>query len=409
MKKLFAFLLTVALLVTALVGCGNNDNSTHTDPNQSPSSTNDDATTDGNEVVGGDEDSSNVEKYENAWVLVQNGDCEAAYKLFEELGDYKDAKELLERFAYMPVKMSVEDWYYTQTTEFSYNDKGLPIKLVNTVIRKNTSETTVYIYTYDENGNMLSEVKTAPDGKTYNYHYTYDNNGNLIEMNYSNSSNQTSKDVYTYDDNGVLLQYVNTNLGGRTTTCVYTYDSNGNLIKDVQTSKGSQPDSEVIMEIYEYVYDAHGNLVKEILPAIDGAPADYGNVYTYDSKGNLTKIVKVASDGKTEMYEYTYDDNSNMVKKEYTNRNNSKDVNEYTYDSEGRVIKEVSYSSENEDRKTVYDYTYDENGNLIKSATTNHAGTVTNSTEIEYKLVYFPFEMTDMVNDIIGVADRLLP
>ena len=409
MKKLLALLLTLALLATVLVGCGNKDHPPYNDPDQPPSGANGDSTTDGNETVGGDENPSYVEKYENAWVLIQNGDYEAAYKLFEELGDYKDAKEQLEHFKYMPAKMIVEDLYYTQTTEFSYTDKGLPIRLVDTISRSNnTNETNVYVYTYDDHGNMLSKIRTAPNGKTYNYYYTYDDNGNLIEMNYSNSSNQTSKDVYTYDDNGVLLQYETTNLGGRTTTCVYTYDSNGNLIKDVQTSKDSQSDSEVIVEVYEYVYDTHGNLVKEILPAIDGAHAEYGNTYTYDSQGNLTKIVKIGFDGKAETYEYTYDDASNMVKKEYTNTNNSKDIIEYTYDNEGRIIKEISYSSENEDRKTIYDHTYDANGILIKSVTTNHAGNIIDSTEIEYKLIYFPFEMTDMINDIIGITDRIL-
>ena len=408
MKKLLALFLTVALLATALMGCGNKDNPPYDDSNQLPTDTSGDSTTDGNETVDGDEISPNEEKYENAWKLIQEGNFEVAYELFEELGDYKDAKEQLKNFKHVPSEMNVEDRYYTQTTVFSYNNKGLPIKLVNTVNRTNANETNVYDYTYDDHGNMLSKVRTDPNGKTYNYHYTYDDNGNLIEMNYSTSSNQTSKDVYTYDDNGVLLQYVTTNLGGRTTTCVYTYDASGNLIKEVKTSQNSQSDSTVTVETYEYVYDTDGNLVREILPAIAGAPAEYGNTYTYDSQGNLTKVVKIHFDSKSETYEYTYDNASNVVKEEYTNINNIKDTIEYTYDSDGRLIKEISYSSENEDRKNIYDYTYDANGNLIKSVSTNHAGTVIDSTEIEYKLIYFPFEMTDMINEVIGVADRIL-
>lgn len=55
MKKLLALLLTLALLVTALVACGNNDNPPDNNPDQPPSGANGDSTTDGNETVGGDE------------------------------------------------------------------------------------------------------------------------------------------------------------------------------------------------------------------------------------------------------------------------------------------------------------------------------------------------------------------
>lgn len=55
MKKLLAILLTLVLLATALVSCGNNDNPPNNDPDQSQSGANGDSTTDGNETVGGDE------------------------------------------------------------------------------------------------------------------------------------------------------------------------------------------------------------------------------------------------------------------------------------------------------------------------------------------------------------------
>ena len=54
MKKLLALLLTLVLLATALVGCGNNNNPPDNNPDQPPSSSNGDSTTDGNETVGGD-------------------------------------------------------------------------------------------------------------------------------------------------------------------------------------------------------------------------------------------------------------------------------------------------------------------------------------------------------------------
>ena len=54
MKKLLALLLTLVLLATALVGCGNKNNPPYNDPDQPLSGANGDSTTDGNETVGGD-------------------------------------------------------------------------------------------------------------------------------------------------------------------------------------------------------------------------------------------------------------------------------------------------------------------------------------------------------------------
>ena len=61
MKKLLALLLTLVLLATALVGCGNNNNPPSNNPEQPSSSSNGDSTTDGNETVGGNETTNSNE------------------------------------------------------------------------------------------------------------------------------------------------------------------------------------------------------------------------------------------------------------------------------------------------------------------------------------------------------------
>ena len=47
------------------------------------------------------------EKYTKAYELLESGDYEAAYALFVELGDYKDATKEVAFFRYMPVSHSI--------------------------------------------------------------------------------------------------------------------------------------------------------------------------------------------------------------------------------------------------------------------------------------------------------------
>ena len=50
-------------------------------------------------------DCNNTE-YKEALSLIESGDYYAAYDILKELGDYKDSKQLLENFRYMPLLCS---------------------------------------------------------------------------------------------------------------------------------------------------------------------------------------------------------------------------------------------------------------------------------------------------------------
>ena len=50
------------------------------------------------------DEAASEEKYQEARELLANGDLAKAYKLFTELGDYKDAKKEAARFHFVPTK-----------------------------------------------------------------------------------------------------------------------------------------------------------------------------------------------------------------------------------------------------------------------------------------------------------------
>lgn len=312
---------------------------------------------------------ANEEKYQKAVEALSNGDLVEAYKLFNELGDYKDAKKKAAKFRYVPTKIKYKDnnddgkleEYMTKT--ITCNEQNLPKQVICNYTADYTGDyKETYDYTYDANGNLIKAVST------------YSNNYHITEC--------------TYDNNGNLIKQVSTNSDGSKYTSDYTYDANGNRIKKVYTRYSGDK------ETYDYTYDTDGNLIKEVITYSDGS----NNVieYTYDAKGNPIKNVETYrySDDK-HVTDYIYDASGNCIKMIRTDDGGSKDVYEYTYDASKNCIKEVHTDSSG--NKTVYDYTYDANGNRIKYEMTYSSSDFNDKSmlEIEYMLVYIDREFTD--------------
>ena len=216
-----------------------------------------------------------------------------------------------------------------------------------------------YIYIYDSNGNMTSELGEDLDGSQwlnnkYRITYTYDSNGNntsfLYEKwdksqwvnvyrttsTYDSNGNNTSflyeywdgsqwlsgqRHTYTYDSNGNNTSFLFDNWDGsqwvnvsRTTS---TYDSNGNMtLKLWERWDESQW---VSAQRYTYTYDSNGNMTLELMEDWDGSQwvGDWRTTYTYDSNGNMTYFSSENWDGSQWVgdwrYTYAYDSNGNMT------------------------------------------------------------------------------------------------
>ncbi|MCM1092211.1 MAG: protein kinase, partial [Butyrivibrio sp.] len=222
-------------------------------------------------------------------------------------------------------------------------------------------------FTYDENGNQLTELNQY-DWGSYEYTNTYDENGNRLTLRGEIDGRLYSSEVNTYDANGNALTLTSMyyNEDGTTTSSVYqySYDADGNkLIQRYEYEKDG-----TLVESQEYTYDASGN---ELTMRWEKEKALYRlEEATYDVAGN--KLTEIVYNGDGTIYErtrYYYDEKGNMLS--YTVYDADDKISykgEYTYDEKNQEVTSVFYSSLFTDElklSTRQEYTYDEEGRKL--------------------------------------------
>lgn len=304
-KLFFTRLLLILVFCLTLTSCGNNDNSI--------------------------EEEQKLKDYNEALTMIENGKYEEAQNLFEKLGDYKDAKEYLSKFCYLPVKINRNTINAVGSYDFFFNENNLISKYETH--REGLDATCDFFY--DEKGDIIQQVANI--------------NGAISSFDYIYNANR-QRDVATYKVEGVVQSIHKFIYNEKNLVKVYRIeDIEGNLLQQLT-----------------YTYDEKGDSIRE-----EYVEPDYGYVfdieYQYNDKGLLIKKSGKYDDGGSESWEYTYDANGNMIKLVYT-------------DYDGSVY--------------VYEYTYDDKGNVLKEILTSEDG-VTQYVEYEYKLLYLPTGLTD--------------
>jgi YD repeat-containing protein len=258
------------------------------------------------------DDDAKAAKHVDALELLADGKYEDSLAIFETLGDYKDAKEHLANFYYMPVKVTFDLVGKSGWIEVLRNEDQLPVLEVSH--REDVNRTLEFAY--DEEGRILKQTLTENGIVSY-FEYTYGENGKQATANYYSETGERYLYVFVYDEEGRDFKWVFT-----------TYDGN--------------------LEEYNYTYNEKGDKVVE--------------EYLTNGEGYALYI------------DIEYDENGNKVKETCTYPDGSSDTIDYFYDEDGRMIKHVYHYRGVEDH--VYDYTYDENDNLIKKTHTAPDGTV---------------------------------
>ena len=347
---------------------------------------------------------------------------DAQDRLIERRNQYGQTVELLEydkngaqRYSYTPVYDETEQAYQYKKKEFVYNENG---QLINTIDAAGHSVKQTYdgqgnvktehdgnsitkyeydvlnqlaavyaakktngafdmengdfvyelqaAYTYDRNGNMLTQ--TNGKGETTAYEYTaqdqlrrmVDPGGKAADGSYADYKTES----YTYYPNG--LMQTKTDRNGTVTS--YTYNASGSVT--TETAGGIQT---------TYQYDGNGNLIR----AEDASGAV---LRTYDE---LNRTTQKTAPGLTITYQYdivtadgltgeqSVDSNGNMILKVYDKAGRLCRVSDgdgisavYDYYWNGNA-KSVAYANGYTEEYSYYD------NNLLKTLTNKNGGAVT--------------------------------
>ena len=241
-----------------------------------------------------------------------------------------------------------------------YNEIG---SVIYRPIKVNCDDTLRYTYTYDNSGNLLTELAEKWSNNAWvisaRATYNYDNSGNVLtdlgERWSNNAWVNSYRRSYTYDNSNHILSFLMQEwfyTWVNSYRYTYTYDNSGNQL--IELYEYWSNNTWVISERYTYTYDNSGNRLTELYEYWSNNAWVNSERYTltYDNIGRLL----------TELGEYW----SNNV---WENSNRST----YTYDNSGNRLTELyEFWSNNAwvniSRRT---YTYDNNGNGIYGESTN--------------------------------------
>ncbi len=224
---------------------------------------------------------------------------------------------------------------------------------------------TEYTYSYDEQGNCLTESSKDKWASTKTV-YTYDAAGNELTYRHEYDGVLSSSGEYTYDADGNKLTHTDT--GSEYTLAVseqYVYDTAGNLLQSI-TYRGDEKLQE------EYTYDADGNKLTQTSYKGDGIISEKC-MYCYDAAGNELSCTKYDADDKiSNKWEYTYDENGKVRTENFYSSLFSEELRlaireEYTYDEAGNTLLHIytHYRDNGETKVEETVYTYDEHGNML--------------------------------------------
>ena len=254
---------------------------------------------------------------------------------------------------------------------YTYDENGN----IKTVTDKDGLKTT---YTYDDNDNevirttglietikrydaenRLIRIKNAHrmTGELIDeYSYRYDQNSNIIEE-IKREPYKKKTDIFDLDSIEENDQTI------RVTKQTFTYDAENKLIDAKVERLGKKDLSEPSITTHHYEYDKNGN--RTLVEIKDDNLTLESTVHTYDRLNRIIRSREVTRDGLY-IYEYKYDANGNLIEE---NRHRQYETEPVFYQN----IRRYEYTKDNK-LEAVYSgntllvaYTYDGNGTITSS------------------------------------------
>ena len=211
-------------------------------------------------------------------------------------------------------------------------------------------------YSYNDKGQVLTQMNRAGTALTLTTNYTYDDYGNMITKQTSGNNVETVTTRYEYDSatHRFLTKSVENNVFEKR----YTYDTWGNMLTETDRTRTAYP----LTTSYEY--DGWGNLIREISPT--------GQLTTYIQGWGSTAIKKyfTLKQGTKQPWVLTwYDQCGREVRKETIGAKDLLHTTTMTYNTRGLLSgKTILTKSNGSSTGTSLSetITYDERGRVEK-------------------------------------------
>lgn len=280
----------------------------------------------------------------------------------------KNNQEPSDFYAFLEGKELPAETARTATTiEYEYDDQDRKVK--SSTLIANNEEKDVWVYAYDDAGNLIEETRSYEFGGESRYafgiRHEYDSHGNETSQLVQKDGEWVERYHYSYefDENGVMRRKYTTDHSTPDfpTQCYEEYDEHGQIIG---TDKG---------DTYEYYYDENGNLV-HVLYQRNGFQYFDTDDYEYNEEGLL--VASSGNDSNGWNKEGIYNERGQIVEqKTYSDETFSMIIywTHYEYDEDGRLICEASYNAYSSSYDVIVyaleitEYEYDEHGNLVQS------------------------------------------
>lgn len=208
--------------------------------------------------------------------------------------------------------------------------------------------------TYDKDMNKpLVQQEYDEDGdKSGRWEYTYDADGNVLTEKHYSGDELQGEYRYTYNADGKVETEISILGDGDESWTKYTYDEHGNVL----TEKSGSGEEEYSSSTYENTYD--GSKLTEVKVYSNGELSEHTK---YDADGNEIWYASYYNGTETNRAEYTYE-NSKLVKlvRYSAGEEIYKQLN--TYNADGKLTERSITYSDGEIFRQVY--TYNETGDV---------------------------------------------
>jgi hypothetical protein len=250
----------------------------------------------------------NTEEFGNDATILSNKTIVGLAFANAGLNDLADAAEIM---------LGVTDDESTVTDALlSYSIEEASENIIVKFLDLSKSITENVTFTYDDNGNRLTETREEEQFNTkikYESEYSYNfSSHKAIETWSLNGGPETitGTNIYTFDDNGVIVNAVLSDSTGHTSNATYTYDELGTIKR--YSSISDNGGSEV------RTYDVNGNEITVEIRAVlpDGSTLfSSSETYTYDANGNMLthNVTLVSNDGTVTKFITTFDEFGNII------------------------------------------------------------------------------------------------